>query len=257
MMKDFEFIKIIEGEKNVSLVMNRPPLNVLNIAMMKEFNDALIGVREFRHANAVVIRAEGKAFSAGVDISDHTADRVGTMMDEFHKMFVNLFAIGVPTIAVVDGAALGGGCELAIACDMIVASERSKFVQPEIKVGVFPPIAAAIMPRLIGRNRTLEFLMSGDALTAPEAERLGLVNRVFPVEGFSAAVDSFVSKFTSQSRVLLEMTKRAVDMGLQSACMDAIEAAEKLYMGDMMKTEDAAEGLKAFLEKRAALWTNR
>ncbi len=256
-MKDFEFIKIIEGEKNVSLVMNRPPLNVLNIAMMKEFNDALTGVRNFRNVRAVLIRAEGKAFSAGVDISDHTADRVGTMMDEFHKMFVNLFAIRVPTVAIVDGAALGGGCEVAIACDMIVASERAKFGQPEIRVGVFPPIAAAIMPRLIGRNRTLEFLMNGEAMTAGEAERIGLVNRVFPVEGFSGAVDGFVSKLTSQSKVLLEMTKQAVDSGLQESARDAIAAAEKLYMGDMMKTEDAAEGLRAFLEKRAAVWVNR
>lgn len=256
-MKDFEFIKIVEEGKSVSVVMNRPPLNVLNIAMMKEFNAALVSVRTYPNARAVLIRAEGKAFSAGVDISDHTADRVGEMMDEFHRIFVNIFAISVPTVAVVDGAALGGGCEVAIACDMILASDRSKFAQPEIKVGVFPPIAAAIMPRLIGRNRTLEFLMNGEAMTAVEAERIGLVNRVFPAEGFSTDVGQFVSKLTSQSRVLLEMTKRAVDMGLQSACMDAIEAAEHLYMGDMMKTEDAAEGLKAFLEKRAAVWTNR
>jgi len=256
-MKDFEFIKIIEGEKMVSLVMNRPPLNVLNIAMMREFNDALTGVRSFRKARVVLIRAEGKAFSAGVDVTDHTADRVGEMMKEFGEIFENIFALGVPVIAVVDGAALGGGCEVAIACDMIVASERSKFGQPEIKVGVFPPVAAAIMPRLIGRNRTLELLMNGDAITALEAERIGLVNRVFPAERFDAEVDGFVSKLTSQSRVLLEMTKQAVDAGLQASVRAAIAAAEKLYMGDMMKTEDAAEGLKAFLEKRAAVWVNR
>jgi len=256
-MKDFEFIRIIEEPGRVSVVMNRPPLNVLNIAMMRELNAALAGLRNHPGARAVLLRAEGKAFSAGVDVSDHTADRVEEMMKEFGDIFTNLFAIRVPTIAVVDGAALGGGCELAIGCDMIVASERSKLGQPEIKVGVFPPIAAAIMPRLMGRNRTLEFLMNGEAVTAAEAGRIGLVNRVFPVEGFSAAVDAFVAKVTSQSRVILEMTKRAVDAGLQAPVPEAIGTAVDLYMGEMMNTEDCAEGLNAFLEKRAAVWVNK
>jgi cyclohexa-1,5-dienecarbonyl-CoA hydratase len=140
---------------------------------------------------------------------------------------------------------------------MIVASERSKFGQPEIRVGVFPPVAAAIMPRLIGRNRTLEFLMNGEAMSAAEAERIGLVNRVFPVEGFAESAAGFVSRIAGQSRVILEMTKRAVDSGLRAGVMEAIEAAEALYMGDMMTTHDAAEGLKAFLEKRPPVWAHR
>ncbi|HLF15289.1 MAG TPA: enoyl-CoA hydratase-related protein [Bacteroidota bacterium] len=256
-MSSCQWVTIAEDAGCVSLTMNRPPLNVLNIAMMKELNAALGEARKNPRARVVLIRAEGKAFSAGVDIADHTADRVGEMMREFHEIFKNLFAINVPTVAVVDGAALGGGCEVAIACDMIVASERSKFGQPEIRVGVFPPIAAAIMPGLIGRNRTLEFLMNGEAMTAAEAERIGLVNRVFPVDGFAGSVSGFVSRLTSQSRVILELTKRAVDARLRSGCMEAIEAAEKMYMGEMMKTQDAAEGLKAFLEKRPPVWAHR
>jgi cyclohexa-1,5-dienecarbonyl-CoA hydratase len=256
-MNGYQWVTIAEEGGVVSLTMSRPPLNVLNIAMMKELNAALIEAAGRRQARVVVVRADGKAFSAGVDIADHTADRVGEMMREFHDVFKNLFAIPVPTVAVVDGAALGGGCEVAIACDMIVASERSKFGQPEIRVGVFPPVAAAIMPRLIGRNRTLEFLMNGEAMSAAEAERIGLVNRVFPVEGFAESAAGFVSRIAGQSRVILEMTKRAVDSGLRAGVMEAIEAAEALYMGDMMTTHDAAEGLKAFLEKRPPVWAHR
>jgi cyclohexa-1,5-dienecarbonyl-CoA hydratase len=256
-MSQFETIRIADEGKVVSLVLSRPPLNVLNIAMMKEINAALADIARHSQARVLVIKAEGKAFSAGVDVAEHTADKVEQMMNEFHEMFELLSRIRMPIIAAVDGAALGGGCELAIFCDMIVASERAKFGQPEIKVGVFPPIAAVILPWLIGRNRALEFLMSGDNLTAIEAERIGLVNKVFPVDGFEERVNEFVGKITAQSKVILQMTKRAVDGALGRPAMDAIERATGLYMGEMMSTEDAQEGLNAFLEKRQPVWRDR
>jgi cyclohexa-1,5-dienecarbonyl-CoA hydratase len=238
-------------------VLNRPPLNVMNIAMMMEINSGLEILRSNPGAKALVIKAEGKAFSAGVDIADHTVDKVDGMMKEFHRTFELLHSFKIPSIAIVDGAALGGGCELAIYCDMVIASERGKFGQPEIKVGVFPPIAAAMFPRLVGRNRTLELLMSGEAISATEAERIGLINRVFPAEGFEQHVSTFLSKFTAQSKVILEMTKRAVDTGLYRPCMEAITRAEDLYMNEMMKTEDANEGLQAFMQRRQPQWKNR
>ncbi|HLB00223.1 MAG TPA: enoyl-CoA hydratase-related protein [Bacteroidota bacterium] len=256
-MTAYQFISVVEEPGTFSVVLNRPPLNVLNIPMMKEFNAALSGAKTNTGAKVVIIRAEGKAFSAGVDIADHTADRVGAMMDEFGAIFRNISGISVPTLAVVDGAALGGGCEIVLACDMIVASERSKFGQPEIKVGVFPPVAAAIVPRLIGRNRALEFLMSGEPVGAAEAERMGMINRTFPVESFAADVKEFVARLTARSRVILEMTKRAVDTGIGVPCMEAIGRAERIYMDEMMKTEDASEGLRAFMEKRSPVWKNR
>ena len=190
----------------------------------------------------------GKAFSAGVDVADHTAERITEMMDEFYALFKNIFDIRVPTVAVVDGAALGGGCEVAIACDMIVASERSKFGQPEIKVGVFPPVAAAIMPRLIGRNRTLEFLMNGETMSVRGSERIGREPGV-PGRGFHGIRRRVCLPPDVPEQGHPEMTKHAVDAGLQARCMEAMESAEQL-MGEMMKTHDTAEGLKAFLEKR-------
>ncbi len=256
-MNTFSFIKIDDEGEFVSMVLNRPPLNVMNISMMKEINSALEGLHHHPAAKVLSLRADGKAFSAGVDVADHTADKVGEMMGEFHRMFELLAKFNIPTIAVVDGAALGGGCELAIGCDMIVASPRAKFGQPEIKVGVFPPIAAALLPRLIGRNRTLEFLLHGEAISAPEAERIGLINKVFPLEGFDQHVDGFIRSITTNSKIIIEMTKKAVDEGLDSSSFDAITKAEKLYLGDMMATLDAAEGLKAFLEKRQPAWRNR
>lgn len=256
-MNNYQFIKLIDAGNTVSLVLNRPPLNVMNIPMMQEMNAAFSALLHHPNAKVLLIKAEGKAFSAGVDVADHTADKVNEMISEFHRIFHLLHEFKIPTIAVVDGAALGGGCELAIYCDMVAASERAKFGQPEIKVGVFPPVAAAIFPRLVNRNRALELLLSGETISATEAERIGLINRVFPLEGFEAQVDAFVSRFTSQSKTTLEFTKRAVDAGLYRPCMEAMRRAEEIYLNEMMKTEDAHEGLKAFMEKRQPVWKNK
>lgn len=253
----FQRIRIIDEREKVSLVLNRAPLNILSIAMMKEMNMALEQLQNHPHAKVLLIKAEGKAFSAGVDVAEHTDDKVGEMMREFHRVFELLHSFKIPTVAVVDGAALGGGCELAIYCDIVIASESATFGQPEIKVGVFPPIAAAIFPRLIGRNRTLELLMSGETISAAEAERIGLINKVFPTEGFENHVAESLSKFTAHSKVILEMTKRAVDVGLYRPCMEGMQRAEEIYLDEMMKTEDAHEGLKAFLEKRQPVWKNK
>lgn len=255
-MSQYEFISVSETGDAVSLTLNRPPLNVLHIPMMRELNAALEGIVQSSPAKAVLLRAQGKAFSAGVDVADHTAERVQEMMREFHRIFDLLLSITVPTIAVVDGAALGGGCEVALACDMLIASERSKFGQPEIKLGVFPPIAAALLPAQIGRQRALEFLLSGDTVTAAEAERIGMVNRVFPVEGFDNHVQAFAARFTAHSRAILALAKRAAD-GREYRPQQAIHGAGDLYMGEMMATHDAHEGLNAFLEKRQPVWSNR
>jgi cyclohexa-1,5-dienecarbonyl-CoA hydratase len=256
-MNAFSSMRIDDEGDVVSIVLNRPPLNVLNIAMMREMNAAFEQLLRHRSAKVLLIKAEGKAFSAGVDIADHTADKVGMMMKEFHRIFELMNQFRIPVIAAVDGAALGGGCELAVFCDMIIASERAKFGQPEINVGVFPPVAAVIFPRLIGRNRTLEWLLNGETIVAQEALAIGLVNKIFPVEGFPDHVKTFVAKVTSQSKVIIEMTKEAVDRGLRRPVLEALAGAETMYMNDMMKTEDAHEGLTAFLEKRKAVWKNK
>lgn len=256
-MNSTSSIRIDDEGEIVSIVLNRPPLNVMNIAMMREMNAAFKQLLHHPAAKVLLIKAEGKAFSAGVDVAEHTAEKVGTMMKEFHRMFELMNQFTIPVIAVVDGAALGGGCELAVFCDMIIASERAKFAQPEIHVGVFPPIAAVIFPRLIGRNRTLEWLLNGETISAQGAKEIGLVNNVFPVDGFADSVKTFISKFTAHSKVIIEMTKKAVDCTLRRPVMEALADAEEFYLNGMMKTEDANEGLKAFLEKRQPVWKNR
>ena len=153
--------------------------------------------------------------------------------------------------------ALGGGCELAVVCDMVLASDRAAFGQPEIKVGVFPPVAAALFPRLVGRNRALELLLTGEPIDAAEAHRIGLINKVFPAASFGEMAGEFLRKLTSLSGSTLRLTKRAVGRGLDKNLAEAITAVEQLYLGELMPTDDAREGLNAFLNKREPVWKNK
>jgi cyclohexa-1,5-dienecarbonyl-CoA hydratase len=253
---DYQYIGFEVASGAARLTFKRPPLNVLNIAMMREINLALDGL-DPATAKALVIAAEGKAFSAGVDVAEHTADKVGEMIEVFHGIFRRLDRLDVPTLAIVQGAALGGGCEVALFCDFILASDKAKFGQPEIKVGVFPPIAAVMLPRLVPHKKALELLLTGETIDAGEAYRLGLVNKVVPPDQLQAAASEMIGKLTSLSGVALQMTKRAARLSGQGALGEALNQVESLYLSELMKTHDANEGLTAFLEKRPPVWKDR
>lgn len=255
----YQSIKFQTEDSVARLALNKPPLNIIDIAMMAEMATALESLQQQSSVRLLVIEAvEGsKAFSAGVDVADHTAEKVDDMIHGFHRIFHLLAGLNIPTLAVVDGAALGGGCELAIFCDMIVASERAKFGQPEIKVGTFPPIAAVMLPRIIPYHHALELLLTGETIKATEAYRLGLVNRVVPPEELANAANELMGKLTRLSGSILRYTHRAVALGASGSFADALAAVEKLYLDEMMQAHDVHEGLAAFIEKRAPVWQDR
>ena len=240
-----------------TLTLNRAPLNVLNIEMMEEINTYLEGLKKEKSLKLLVIQAMGKAFSAGVDVGEHLGDLVYRMIEVFHKMFRLMDALKVPSIAVVNGSALGGGCELALYCDMVIATEKSKFGQPEIQVGVFPPIAALIFPRMIGRKKAMELILTGDTLSAQEALALGLINKVVPEASFADEVNGFIEKFKKLSGIVLKLAKEATLAGLDDDMDKGLKTIEKIYLDRLMKTDDALEGLKAFLEKRKPTWKDK
>ena len=239
------------------ITLNQPPLNIIDIPMMKEIQRALEHIKAADDVKVLVFDHHGKAFSAGVSIKDHSPEMVGEMLESFHGIFRLLNSFERPSVALVDGMALGGGCELVVFCDLVIASDRATFGQPEIKVGVFPPVAAAVFPRLVGRNRTLELLLTGDPIEAAEAKAIGLINKVFPTQVFKEKSDEYIRKLTSLSGGALRLTKRAVDQTFYTNVLEGISATEKLYLGELMKTEDAQEGLNAFLEKRKPVWKNK
>lgn len=253
---EFKHILFEKKDGIARLTLNRPPLNILNIEMMNEII-SVFNELQTENLKLLVIQSEGKAFCAGVDVSEHTAEKVHEMIPTFHKMFKLLNSVPGISLAVVNGVALGGGCELATFCDIVIASELSKFGQPEVKVGVLAPVAAIILPRLIGRNRAVEMLVTGEPIDGREAERIGLINKCFPADGFQDKAEEFISKLAGMSAPVLRFNKKAIDSALYSSVLYGIERIEEIYLKELMKAEDAHEGLRAFLEKRPPKWKDK
>jgi cyclohexa-1,5-dienecarbonyl-CoA hydratase len=235
----------------------RPPLNILTLEAIEALAGAVEDVSRQPHLKALVVAAEGRAFCAGVAVEDHLGDRAKPMLAAFHGVFRTLQTLDCATVAAVQGPALGGGAELATFCDLVIASERATFGQPEIKLGVFPPIAALHYPSRIGVARTIQLLLSGEVLTAGAAERIGLVDRVVPVDELETAVSAAVAGFTDKSAAVLRLTKQAVRRAQGDRFDAALSELEEMYLWRLMPTEDAEEGLRAFLAKRSPVWRDR
>lgn len=252
----YQFLKVKNEGGVIGITLNRPPLNVLTIPMMEELIQAFQWAKGQPGA-LILLDAEGKAFSAGVDVADHTADKVELMIDVFDRLFLSMAGIDKPIVAAVNGAALGGGYELVLFCDLVLASEKAKFGQPEIAVGVFPPIACYVLPRLLSWTQALELLLSGEVFGAARAEQLGLVNKVFPAfpaESFAEGVNEYLQKFLAHSPVVLALTKKAARTGLNKAFGEGLKEIDRIYLKELMQTGDAKEGLAAFTEKRKPVW---
>jgi len=243
-------------DKVAYITLKREPLNVLNIAMMKEISHVLDGLAGRDDLCALAFKAEGKAFSAGVDVGEHLGDKVHEMILVFHGLFRRMDKLGLVSTAAVQGAALGGGCELAVYCDLVLASSKARFGQPEIQVGVFPPIACLAFPRLIGRKKALELCVTGDMIGAEQAGDLGLVNKVVEPDQLDHELETLLNKLRSLSPLVLKKTREAFMAGLQDRAETGLDEIEKIYLYQLMKTRDAEEGLKAFLEKRKPNWRN-
>lgn len=255
-MLDYEYFDLCLTDSVATITMSRPPLNVLNNAMMAEFNNLLETIEADRGISGIVIGAKGKAFSAGVDVADHTVEKVADMIRLFHGIFRKLAATDAVTIAAVQGAALGGGCELACFCDIVLASDRAKFAQPEVMLGVFPPVAAAVLPLQIGTKKAVELTALGGTISADEALRIGLVNHVFAADEFSTKVEEFVGGFRKLSRPVVRMAKRATMLLAREQILSHLERNEQIYLDELMKLKDAQEGVAAFMEKRKPEWNH-
>ncbi len=248
---------IVEKADNLGkIIFNNGPLNILTIQMMEQINNALEGFLKDESLKAVIFAHNGKAFSAGVDIGDHMGDKAPKMIKQFHGIFRKLNKLKCPTIASVKGAALGGGCEIAIFCDIVLTSDKAKFGQPEIKVGVFPPIAVLAFPQIIGNKKAFELIMLGETIDAKEAQRLGISNHVFPIESYEQEFAKFIESLNTISTIILQYTKKAFNKALGIDFNTKLDEIEELYLKELMSTHDANEGLQAFIEKRSPNWQN-
>ncbi|MCK4482200.1 enoyl-CoA hydratase/isomerase family protein [Candidatus Bathyarchaeota archaeon] len=257
-MKDFRNIIYEKGGGVAKITVNRPPFNILNVETLREIATALEDVEKDDGIKVLVITGAGeKAFSAGVEIKDHLPDKIKETLESFHRVFHLLSEVNKPTVAVVRGFAYGGGCELASACDIVLASEDAQFGQQEVKVGAIPTVATVLLPRIIGRKKALEMIFTGDTLTAAEAKQIGLINGVFPTAELEKAVNILIEKFKKKSSVVLKLIRMAVYQGLNKDFKEALDSVTAIYLNRLIKTEDAVEGLRAFLEKRKPVWKGK
>lgn len=256
-MNHYEFLRLTAEGGVLTLTLSRPPLNVLNIAMLREMDAALDALAGDASLKALVVRAEGKMFSAGVDVADHTADKVGEMIPLFDRVCAKMADFPAPTLAVVHGHALGGGFEVVLSCDMVLASDTALLGQPEIKLATIAPIATLLLPRLAGSKLAAELLLTGETMGAPDAARLGLINRAVPSDQLAALADEWTGRLAKLSAAALRLGKRALAISRTSPDGDGLAAIERLYLDELMSTEDAHEGLSAFMEKRAPVWRDK
>lgn len=252
-----KFIRFQTDQGVARITLNRPPGNVLSIEMMEEIAAALDALEYQREVKLVVIAAEGKYFSAGFELGDHQGDRAYLMLEAFHRIFEGLSKLDKPTLSVVAGAAFGAGSILAAACDIAMAGASARFGHPEIKGGVFNPLAAALLPRLVGRKKAMELILLGGALTAAEAERIGLVSRVVADDKLEAEAAVLIQRFQEGSAPVLQLARRAVAGGLDLLPPDAARHAEDVYLNQLLGTEDVAEGLAAVMAKRKPVWKDK
>jgi cyclohexa-1,5-dienecarbonyl-CoA hydratase len=251
-------ITVKKQERLVRVTIDRPPLNVLDLALLRELDTVLASCAEETAIDVLVIQGAGqRAFSAGVDIRDHTRERVPEMLDIVHGVIRKLLVIPQVTIALVHGVCLGGGCELASSCDLIVASEDSSFATPEIHVGCYPPVALARFSSLIGYHRAAEMILTGRRFSAQEARAMGLINRVIPTDQLEAGLASLVEELLDKSGAVLRITLKGLRELSLRGFSDALGRSEDRYREELLRTADVEEGIRAFIEKRKPHWTHR
>jgi cyclohexa-1,5-dienecarbonyl-CoA hydratase len=235
------------------LRLDRPPLHVLDIPTIASL-DAALAAAEASAASVLVVSSTGaRAFSAGVDIRDHTPDKIATMLKGFHAAFRRLHATRLVTVAAVKGACLGGGMELALSCDVVVAEEGAKFGLPEIKLACFPPVGLASLADRWG-PRLAELCLTGETVDAAEAYRRGFLSRLVPAGGADAEALRVAELCGAHSPAVLGLTARWLRRLAQPHFEHALEKAEKAYLEELARMPDMEEGIRSFTEKRPPRW---
>jgi cyclohexa-1,5-dienecarbonyl-CoA hydratase len=239
------------------IVLRNPPLNVIDIPMMEELAQVLGEIESRPDVSVVVWNGAAQDFSAGVDVAAHTPGKVEEMLLKFHGVIRTLVASRKVTIAAVHGRCLGGGAELAMVCDVVYTAASAQWGFPEIKLGCFPPVACTALAALVGQKRAGELILTGRTITGVGAAEIGLANRAIGGEELGAVVDQTVQELLRLSPAALAVTKKAIYAWDAMHFDKGLARAEKIYMEELMKTADAREGIRAFMEKREPNWAGK
>lgn len=255
--EEFQHVKFrVEGAV-ARLTLDRPEHNLLNERMLAEIAAGINSVVDRRDVKLIVLDSVGKAFCGGIELGEYTQRRVFQLLDAFHNAFTAMLDTSKPVLVVVNGPAFGGGAELAALGDLVIATPRARFAQPEIKLGVFPPLAAAILPYILGPKLALELVLTGEVMTAERAHDLGLVNWLIGEKDVDGKIAEVIAKVTAQSGPVLTMAKKAILGSLGQSLREGVSSSMKVFLNELADLEDSQEGLRALVEKRAPNWKNR
>lgn len=255
---DFEHVTFQLDNDVARVGLNRPDAsNALSLAALNEATSAVESLELNEAVKVVVFSGSEKAFSSGLDVAEHTDENVYQLLEGFHRLIRRIIELEAVSISVVKGMALGAGCELAACCDFCFASENARLGQPELKAGLFPSVAPAAYPRLIGLHRTFEMILTGRIYDAREAERIGLITRAVAGENLDAEVEKWVEFLRAFSTPVLRLARRAISEAAGMPFEEALRHVEEVYLNQLVSTEDAAEGVRALRERRQPVWKNR
>jgi cyclohexa-1,5-dienecarbonyl-CoA hydratase len=236
------------------LRLENPPLNIIDIPMMDDLAAAWAEIEPLHRITTVIVSGSQKAFSAGVDVAAHAPDKIEEMLTKFHSLIRQLVTTKKVTIAAVHGHCLGGGAELAMMCDLVYTSELATWGFPEIKLGCYPPVAAAALAALVGQKHAADLVLTGRSISGREASAIGLANAVVPEVDLQHSVEEAIERLSHISPAALALTKKALYTWDSIHFDKGLARAEEIYLQELTKTADAQEGIKAFLEKRQPQW---
>jgi cyclohexa-1,5-dienecarbonyl-CoA hydratase len=238
----------------VRITLQNPPLNVIDIAMMEELSHAISLFEEQKSISVLVLQGSERAFSAGVDVAAHTPDKVSEMLTKFHAVFRALVSSQKVLVAGVRGQCLGGGAELAMMCDVVISADTATWGFPEISLGCYPPVAATALATIIGQKRAAELILTGRKVSGHEALSMGLASAMVASAEVSDKVEAVIAQLVTLSPAALAATKKAMYVWDAMHFDKGLARAEKIYLEELMQTEDAREGIQAFLDKRPPRW---
>jgi cyclohexa-1,5-dienecarbonyl-CoA hydratase len=246
----------IEG-RVARVTLQNLPVNVIDLGMMEELAEALAEIEAHSNVSVIVLAGAGKAFSAGVDVASHAPDKVEEMLAKFHSVIRALVATKKVTVAAVHGHCLGGGAEVAMICDLVYTTGNAQWGFPEIKLGCYPPVACTALAALIGQKRAAELILTGRTISGDDAAAIGLATRAVTGQELACATEEAVNQLLSLSSAALAVTKKACYAWDAMHFDKGLARAEKIYLEDLIKTADAHEGVRAFMEKRPPQWEGK
>ncbi len=251
----FSKIRLEVGERVAQIVLENPPVNVIDLEMMADLIAAIEHIEARSDVSVIVFSGSGMDFSAGVDIKTHVPEKVRGMIVEFHSVIRSVVSAKKVTIAAVHGNCLGGGAELALMCDMVFCTENAKFQFPEIQLACFPPVAVVALSAAVGQKRAAEMILTGNVVHGDEALHIGLANDAVADESeLSEVLHEVTGRLTALSPTALELTKKAMYAWDAIHFDKGLQRSESIYLDELVKTDDAREGIAAWMEKRKPVW---